>query len=439
MEDIIKQLQSLALTEALPYLLKLGGAFALWFVGRAVISAFQRVLSLALHKRKLDATLIRYVESLFSGILTILLLLGLLGLMGFETTSFAALLAAAGIAIGSAWAGLLGNFAAGIFLLVLRPFRVGDEINAGGVTGLVHEIGLFVTAVDTPDNLRIFVGNSRLFGDNIINYSHHPHRRLTIKVPVMHGSDVAAVRRALARADRRGHGRAGRARRLHRGGGVHAGRARARRPGLVPSPQRQRRAGRHGPRHPGGHRRRWVRRPPELALDCPQDGLRLLTARGARATPGAMSARLTLQVLRVRPHHPDPLPLPRYETAQAAGMDLRADIDGERTLGPLERLAVPTGLALALPPGYEGQVRPRSGLALKHGVTLLNSPGTIDADYRGEVHAILVNLSQEPFTLRRGDRVAQLVVAPVTAAELQEVSFLDTTSRGEGGFGSTGR
>ncbi|KFE59811.1 dUTP diphosphatase [Hyalangium minutum] len=152
-----------------------------------------------------------------------------------------------------------------------------------------------------------------------------------------------------------------------------------------------------------------------------------------------MSARLTLQVLRVRPNHPDPLPLPQYETALAAGMDLRADIDGERTLQPLERMAVPTGLALALPPGYEAQVRPRSGLALKHGVTMLNSPGTIDADYRGEVHAILVNLSQEPFTLRRGDRVAQLVVAPVTTAELQEVSVLDTTPRGEGGFGSTGR
>lgn len=120
-------------------------------------------------------------------------------------------------------------------------------------------------------------------------------------------------------------------------------------------------------------------------------------------------------------------------------MDLRADIEGERTLRPLERLAVPTGLAIALPPGYEGQVRPRSGLALKHGITLLNSPGTIDADYRGEVHAVLVNLSQEPFTLRRGDRVAQLVVAPVTHVQLQEVSVLDATSRGEGGFGSTGR
>ncbi len=152
-----------------------------------------------------------------------------------------------------------------------------------------------------------------------------------------------------------------------------------------------------------------------------------------------MSPRLTLQVRRVRPDQPDPLPLPRYETALAAGMDLRADIEGERTLRPLERLAVPTGLAIALPPGYEGQVRPRSGLALKHGITLLNAPGTIDADYRGEVQVILVNLSQEPFTLRRGDRVAQLVVAPVSPVALHEVEVLDETPRGVNGFGSTGR
>jgi dUTP pyrophosphatase len=137
--------------------------------------------------------------------------------------------------------------------------------------------------------------------------------------------------------------------------------------------------------------------------------------------------------------HPDPLPLPRYETELAAGLDLRADIEGERVLGPMERMAVPTGLALTLPPGYEGQVRPRSGLALRHGVTLLNTPGTVDADYRGEVQVLLINLSQEPFTLHRGDRVAQLVVAPVTSVELREVEVLDATSRGANGFGSTGR
>lgn len=151
-----------------------------------------------------------------------------------------------------------------------------------------------------------------------------------------------------------------------------------------------------------------------------------------------MSTPVNVRVRRVRAH-PEPLPLPRYETEQAAGLDLRADIDGERTLQPLERMAIPTGLALALPAGYEGQVRPRSGLALKHGITLLNSPGTIDADYRGEVHAVLVNLSREPFTVRRGDRIAQLVVAPVTQGTIHEVHLLDTTVRGEGGFGSTGR
>ncbi|QSQ19218.1 dUTP diphosphatase [Pyxidicoccus parkwayensis] len=151
-----------------------------------------------------------------------------------------------------------------------------------------------------------------------------------------------------------------------------------------------------------------------------------------------MASPLTVKVVRVRAR-PDPLPLPRYETELAAGMDLRADIDGERVLGPLERMAVPTGLALMLPAGYEGQVRPRSGLALRHGVTLLNAPGTVDADYRGEVQVILINLSNEPFTLRRGDRVAQLVVAPVTSVELREVEALDATSRGANGFGSTGR
>ncbi|WP_224245430.1 mechanosensitive ion channel family protein [Hyalangium gracile] len=197
MEALIQQLKTLALTDALPFLLKLGGALVLWFIGRTVIGGFQRVLHLTMQKRKIDATLIRYVESLFSSALTILLLLGLLGMLGIETTSFAALLAAAGIAIGSAWSGLLSNFAAGVFLLVLRPFRVGDEITSGEVTGMVQEIGLFVTAIDTPDNLRIFVGNSRLLGENIVNLSHHPNRRITIKVPLVHGCDVPAVKRAL--------------------------------------------------------------------------------------------------------------------------------------------------------------------------------------------------------------------------------------------------
>ncbi len=138
--------------------------------------------------------------------------------------------------------------------------------------------------------------------------------------------------------------------------------------------------------------------------------------------------------------HGEGLPLPAYETALAAGMDLRAAVpeDAPLTLRPGERFAVPTGLAIALPPGFEAQVRPRSGLAFKSGITCLNSPGTIDADYRGELKAILVNLGQAPFEIRRGDRIAQMVIAPVVQAVWAEVENLDETQRGEGGFGSTG-
>ncbi len=132
------------------------------------------------------------------------------------------------------------------------------------------------------------------------------------------------------------------------------------------------------------------------------------------------------------------LPLPSYATADAAGMDLLAAVETDIVIGPGNRVLVPTGIALALPAGYEAQVRPRSGLALKHGITVLNAPGTIDADYRGEVGVILVNLSAEPFAIRRGERIAQLVVAPVTRAVLDEVADLPTSARGAGGFGSTG-
>ena len=123
----------------------------------------------------------------------------------------------------------------------------------------------------------------------------------------------------------------------------------------------------------------------------------------------------------------------------AAGMDLAASLDADVTIAPGKRALVGTGLAIALPRGFEAQVRPRSGLAAKHGVTVLNSPGTIDADYRGEVKVILVNLGDETFEIRRGDRIAQLVVAPVSAVEFREVEVLEGTARGSGGFGSTGR
>lgn len=151
-----------------------------------------------------------------------------------------------------------------------------------------------------------------------------------------------------------------------------------------------------------------------------------------------MTDQVTINVT-VLPHG-EGLQLPAYETAQSAGMDLRAAItEGETiTLKPLERTLVPTGLAIALPDGYEAQVRPRSGLAAKNGVTVANSPGTVDADYRGEVKVILINLSNEDFTFERGERVAQMLIAPVTQGVWNQVDSLDETERGSGGFGSTG-
>lgn len=132
-------------------------------------------------------------------------------------------------------------------------------------------------------------------------------------------------------------------------------------------------------------------------------------------------------------------PTPAYATVNSAGMDLKANITEPVTLGPLERALIPTGLYIALPEGTEAQVRPRSGLAAKHGISVLNSPGTIDADYRGEVKVILVNLSNEPFVVNPGERIAQMVVARYEKVEWDEVDVLDETDRGEGGFGSTGR
>ncbi len=131
--------------------------------------------------------------------------------------------------------------------------------------------------------------------------------------------------------------------------------------------------------------------------------------------------------------------LPAYATPQSAGMDLRANIDATITLKPMERKLIPTGLFMALPDGYEAQVRPRSGLALKHGITVLNSPGTIDADYRGEVGVILINLSQEDFIINDGERIAQMVIARHETADFEQVEVLDDTERGEGGYGHTGK
>ena len=149
-----------------------------------------------------------------------------------------------------------------------------------------------------------------------------------------------------------------------------------------------------------------------------------------------------MTILRIqRLPHAEGLALPAYETAGSAGMDLRAAVaeDAPLTLAPGARALVPTGLKIALEPGFEAQVRPRSGLALKHGITCLNSPGTVDSDYRGEVGVILINHGQEPFVIRRGERIAQMVIARHEQAAVVEVGSLDETARGAGGFGSTGR
>ena len=147
---------------------------------------------------------------------------------------------------------------------------------------------------------------------------------------------------------------------------------------------------------------------------------------------------MTPEIPIVQLAHAEGLPLPAYETALAAGMDLRAAVTEDLVLKPMARAMVPTGLAFAVPPGFEAQVRPRSGLAAKAGVTCLNTPGTVDADYRGEVKVILINLGEEDFVIRRGDRIAQLIIAPVVQAGWRVVDTLEKTARGAGGFGSTG-
>jgi dUTP pyrophosphatase len=149
-----------------------------------------------------------------------------------------------------------------------------------------------------------------------------------------------------------------------------------------------------------------------------------------------VTSEVRVPIVRVRAAA-EPLPLPRYMTPGAAGLDLLADVPDDVTLGAGDRCLVPTGIALAIPPGYEGQVRPRSGRAVREGLTLLNAPGTVDADYRGEVQVLLVNLGREPVRIRRGDRIAQLVVAPVARVVWQEDGALAPSARGAGGFGST--
>jgi len=144
-------------------------------------------------------------------------------------------------------------------------------------------------------------------------------------------------------------------------------------------------------------------------------------------------------IVMIKRIHSEDLPLPSYMTSGSSGMDVYAAVDGELRLSPGEITLVPTGIALSIPEGYEAQVRPRSGLALKYGITLVNSPGTIDADYRGEIKLIVINLGSEDYILKRGERIAQIVFSRVEKAELKEIDMLDSTDRGQGGFGHTGK
>jgi len=168
---------------------KVVGAIIFYLVGRWLISLAIRLVTAALEKQKVDPTLLRYIGTVISVTLNIVLVVAILGYFGVETTSFAAILAAAGVAIGMAWSGLLANFAAGAFMIVLRPFKVGDFVTAAGITGTVKEIGLFVTAITTPDNVLTMLGNNRIFSDTIQNFSANPYRRVDLKAQLAHSVD----------------------------------------------------------------------------------------------------------------------------------------------------------------------------------------------------------------------------------------------------------
>lgn len=170
--------------------LKILGAIVAWFIGRFLIKLAVRLMSAALARQHIDATLVRYVGNIVNVALTIGLIIALLGYFGFETTSFAALIAGVGLAIGAAWAGLLSNFAAGAFLVVLRPFKLGDYVKAAGVEGTVKEIGLFATTIETGDHVVTFVGNNKIFTDTIFNYSRSPTRRVERTAQLAHGVDT---------------------------------------------------------------------------------------------------------------------------------------------------------------------------------------------------------------------------------------------------------
>jgi small conductance mechanosensitive channel len=195
-QDLFARATGLVETYVLPFGLRLLGAITLWVIARFVARTVRGLVRKNLEGRLLDATLVRYVDSMLSVLFTLVILLGVLSLFGVETTSVAGLLAAAGVAIGMAWSGLLSNFAGGVFLMILKPFRVNEMICVAGVTGDVREIGLFVTTIDTADNVRTYVGNSKIFSDTIQNFSTNPFRRVDLKAQLDHSVNPAdAVQR----------------------------------------------------------------------------------------------------------------------------------------------------------------------------------------------------------------------------------------------------
>jgi small conductance mechanosensitive channel len=186
MEAYLTQLSALAVD----FGGKLLGAIALWFIGKWLIRLAHRLLAASLKRQTVDDTLARYIGSTTDVLLNIILVIAVLGVFGVETTTFAGLLAAAGVAIGMAWSGLLSNLAAGVFMVLLRPIHVGDFVTIGGITGTVREIGMFVTAVDTPDNVRVYIGNNKIFSGDIINFSTNPYRRVELECQLPNGVSI---------------------------------------------------------------------------------------------------------------------------------------------------------------------------------------------------------------------------------------------------------
>jgi len=189
----LSQYQQLALNYVTTVGLKILAAIVFWIVGRWLIGLVGRMMQKAFHQQKLDPSLIRYIGNFVAITLNIVLVVAILGYFGVETTTFAALVAGVGLAVGAAWSGLLGNLAAGLFLIVLRPFKVADFVSVAGITGTVKEIGLFATAIDTPDNVMTIVGNGKIFGDTIQNFTHNPFRRVELKCQLAGSADHVAA------------------------------------------------------------------------------------------------------------------------------------------------------------------------------------------------------------------------------------------------------